>query len=44
VTTYCSDNFFTGSKENIQHHIGKKNFEVIRHDVVGLYTFNAVDP
>ena len=30
----CLDNFFTGSKENIQHHIGKPNFEVIRHDVV----------
>ena len=23
----CLDNFFTGSKENIQHHIGKPNFE-----------------
>lgn len=30
----CLDNFFTGSKENIQHHIGKPNFEMIRHDVV----------
>lgn len=23
----CLDNFFTGSKDNIQHHIGKPNFE-----------------
>ena len=30
----CVDNFFTGSKENIAHLIGKNNFELIRHDVV----------
>lgn len=30
----CLDNFFTGSKENIAHLIGRPNFEVIRHDVV----------
>ena len=30
----CLDNFFTGSKENIQHHIGKPTFEIVRHDVV----------
>jgi hypothetical protein len=30
----CMDNFFTGSKENIAHLIGKPNFELIRHDVV----------
>ncbi|EFJ42919.1 hypothetical protein VOLCADRAFT_66420 [Volvox carteri f. nagariensis] len=30
----CLDNFFTGSKENIAHLLGKPNFEVIRHDVV----------
>mmetsp|Transcript_18066 Transcript_18066/g.32983 ORF Transcript_18066/g.32983 Transcript_18066/m.32983 type:complete len:329 (-) Transcript_18066:377-1363(-) len=30
----CLDNFFTGSKENIAHLIGKPNFEIIRHDVV----------
>jgi hypothetical protein len=30
----CLDNFFTGSKDNIAHHIGKYNFELIRHDVV----------
>lgn len=30
----CLDNFFTGDKTNVAHHIGKKNFELIRHDVV----------
>jgi len=28
------DNFFTGDHDNIRHHIGKPNFELIRHDVV----------
>ncbi|KAL0711453.1 hypothetical protein Bca4012_018431 [Brassica carinata] len=28
------DNFFTGSKENVMHHFGNPNFELIRHDVV----------
>jgi UDP-glucuronate decarboxylase len=30
----CIDNFFTGSKDNIQHLLDKPNFELIRHDVV----------
>jgi UDP-glucuronate decarboxylase len=29
----CVDNFFTGTKENIAHLIGKPYFELIRHDV-----------
>lgn len=34
----CLDNFFTGTKENISHLIGKPNFELIRHDVtIPLY-------
>ncbi|XP_058758211.1 UDP-glucuronic acid decarboxylase 2-like [Vicia villosa] len=28
------DNYFTGRKENVMHHIGNPNFELIRHDVV----------
>ncbi|WOL00437.1 hypothetical protein Cni_G09150 [Canna indica] len=28
------DNFFTGRKENVIHHFGNPNFELIRHDVV----------
>ncbi|KFK37504.1 hypothetical protein AALP_AA4G266000 [Arabis alpina] len=28
------DNFFTGRKENVMHHFGNPNFEMIRHDVV----------
>lgn len=30
----CLDNFFTGSKKNISHLMGKPNFELIRHDIV----------
>ncbi|MBW1956904.1 MAG: SDR family oxidoreductase [Deltaproteobacteria bacterium] len=30
----CLDNFFTGTKKNIAHLLGKANFEVIRHDLV----------
>lgn len=29
----CADNFFTGSKRNIQHLLGNPRFEVMRHDV-----------
>ncbi|XP_074567243.1 UDP-glucuronic acid decarboxylase 4-like [Curcuma longa] len=28
------DNFFTGRKENVMHHFGNPNFELVRHDVV----------
>ncbi|XP_015921494.1 UDP-glucuronic acid decarboxylase 1 [Parasteatoda tepidariorum] len=28
------DNFYTGSKRNIEHWIGHENFELIRHDIV----------
>ncbi len=29
----CLDNFFTGSKENIEHWIGNPSFELISHDI-----------
>ena len=29
----CIDNFFTGARSNIDHLLGQKNFELIRHDV-----------
>ncbi len=29
----CLDNFFTGAKANVEHLIGHKRFELIRHDV-----------
>jgi UDP-glucuronate decarboxylase len=29
----CIDNFFTGARRNIEHLLGNKRFEVIRHDV-----------
>jgi len=30
----CLDNFFTGSKQNIQHLLSNPYFELIRHDVI----------
>ncbi|HIE74198.1 MAG TPA: NAD-dependent epimerase/dehydratase family protein, partial [Flavobacteriales bacterium] len=29
----CVDNYYTGNKENIASLMGKKNFEILRHDV-----------
>lgn len=30
----CLDNFFTSQKSNIEHLLGRSNFELIRHDIV----------
>jgi len=30
----CLDNFFTGTRDNVAHLLGKPNFEIIRHDLV----------
>jgi len=29
----CMDNYFTGSKQNVQHLMGNSGFELLRHDV-----------
>jgi UDP-glucuronate decarboxylase len=29
----CLDNFFTSQKSNVEHLLGKPNFELIRHDI-----------
>lgn len=29
----CVDNFYTGTKQNVSHLLGKTNFELMRHDV-----------
>jgi len=34
-TVICLDNFYTGRKKNISHLMDDKNFEVLRHDVIG---------
>ena len=35
----CVDNFYTGSKENVRHLLGKPEFELMRHDIIfPLYT------
>ena len=36
------DNYFTGSKKNINHLIGNPNFELVRHDITIPY-FAEVD-
>lgn len=33
----CLDNFFTGSKRNINHLLNNRNFELVRHDVTVPY-------
>lgn len=30
----CLDNFFTGRKRNVEHHLGNPRFELMRHDVI----------
>lgn len=30
----CMDNFFTSQKANVEHLLGHKNFELVRHDVI----------
>ncbi len=30
----CLDNFFTGSRKNVEHLMDNKEFEVIRHDII----------
>ena len=30
----CLDNFFTGSRKNVEHLMGNKEFELIRHDII----------
>lgn len=29
----CVDNFYTGSRDNVRHHLGSDRFELLRHDV-----------
>ena len=33
----CLDNFFTGSKKNIEHLINNPHFELVRHDIIEPY-------
>lgn len=30
----CLDNFFTGSRKNVEHLMDNKEFELIRHDII----------
>ncbi len=29
----CADNFFTGTRRNVEHLIGRRRFELLRHDI-----------
>ena len=33
VNVICLDNYFTGSRRNVEHLLGHKRFELIRHDI-----------
>ncbi len=37
----CLDNFFTGAKANIAHHLGNPAFELVRHDVIDPFKFEV---
>ncbi|HLD27305.1 MAG TPA: UDP-glucuronic acid decarboxylase family protein [Patescibacteria group bacterium] len=39
----CLDNFFTGSRKNIEHHLNDKNFELIEGDITEPYDNGPVD-
>lgn len=39
----CLDNFFTGSKKNIENLIDKPNFRLVEHDVVNPYYEDSLD-
>jgi UDP-glucuronate decarboxylase len=40
----CIDNYFTGSKENIKHLLGHKNFKAIEHDIINpLFLEEKID-
>ncbi len=37
----CLDNFFTSQKSNVDHLLGKRNFELVRHDITLPYWLEA---
>jgi UDP-glucuronate decarboxylase len=37
----CLDNFFTSQKINIQHLLGRPNFELVRHDIIQPISFEV---
>ena len=37
----CVDNFFTSQKDNLDHLLGKQNFELVRHDVTEPFRFEV---
>ncbi len=39
----CADNFYTGTRRNIEHLIGNKRFELVRHDITFPYYVEVDD-
>src|SRR6201995_5496339 len=37
----CLDNFFTGARENVEHLLGNRHFELVRHDVTQPITIEV---
>ena len=37
----CIDNYFTGRKANIEHLLGRSDFEAVRHDVIDPFKFEV---
>ncbi len=37
----CLDNFFTGRKSNVTHLMDRKDFELVRHDVIDPFKFEV---
>jgi UDP-glucuronate decarboxylase len=37
----CLDNFFTGARENVEHLLGNRRFELLRHDVTQPLTIEV---
>jgi len=37
----CVDNFFTGRKSNVAHHLANPDFELVRHDVTDPFKFEV---
>jgi UDP-glucuronate decarboxylase len=40
-TVICMDNFFTGSKNNIDHLLNNNRFELLRHDIIDSFNLEV---
>jgi nucleoside-diphosphate-sugar epimerase len=40
----CLDNFFTGTRSNVEHLLDNHRFELMRHDVTDASTRSSISP